>query len=203
MACFATWLKPASVCPSLGEKVLPRLPILIAPDPRLKRRAEPVVRTDKALFRLADDMLETMYESAGVGLAAPQVGILQRVIVADVTSKDSEPNPIIMVNPEIVSTGDEEIATEEGCLSLPGQFADVERPERVTVRYLDTEGHEQVRELSGLESVCVQHEIDHLEGVLFVDRIGRFRRDRIFEKLVKAKRMGRLEQAHSRERTAA
>ena len=152
---------------------MPALSIIIAPDPRLKQRARPVGEVDSGVRRLMDDMLDVMHQSHGIGLAAPQVGVLKRVIVVDVSPPEEE----------TLATG------EEGCLSLPEQFAEVTRPERVRVRYRDE--HDVVRELEadGLLAKCIQHEIDHLDGVLFVDHLSSLKRGIILRKLAKAKRL--------------
>jgi peptide deformylase len=162
--------------------------ILIAPDPRLKLRARRVDKVDARIRKLMDDMLETMYAAPGIGLAAPQVGEAVRVIVVDV-ARDGEPaQPLRLANPEIIWASDEEIPCEEGCLSLPEQFAEVTRPAEVKVRYLDYEN--EIREIhaKGLLAVCLQHEMDHLEGVLFVDHISVLRRNMILRKLTKLKK---------------
>jgi peptide deformylase len=159
--------------------------ILIAPDPRLKVKARRVDKVDARIRTLMDDMLETMYAAPGIGLAAPQVGEAVQVIVLDV-ARDGEPRqPLRMANPEIIWASDEQIPAEEGCLSLPDQFAEVTRPAEVKVRYIDHEN--EIREIhaKGLLAVCVQHEMDHLKGVLFVDHISTLRRSMILRKLAK------------------
>ncbi|WP_372016842.1 peptide deformylase [Tistrella mobilis] len=168
------------------------MPILTAPDPRLTKTATPVARVDDDVRRLMDDMLETMYAAEGIGLAAPQVGVLQRVIVIDVCwgREGKEPTPLFMANPEIVWVSDEDKTYEEGCLSLPSHYADVVRPAAVRVRYLDRDGAVQEIEDDGLLAVCVQHEIDHLDGVLFVDHLSSIKRNMILRKLLKARRLG-------------
>ncbi len=163
------------------------LPIIVAPDPRLKRTAERVARVDAAVRRLMDDLLETMYAAPGVGLAAPQVGVLQRVLVVDI-GKGENRKPLRMANPEIVQASDECITYEEGCLSFPEQFAEVERPALVRIRYLDHENEPREIEADGLLATCIQHEMDHLDGVLFVDHISALKRGIILRKLRKAKR---------------
>jgi len=164
------------------------LPILVAPDPRLKAPAKAVENVDGEIRQLMDDMLETMYQANGIGLAAPQVGMSKRVIVIDVARDDEEPNPLRMANPEIVWASETEQLHEEGCLSLPEQFADVLRPTAVRVRYLDHEN--EIRELDADEmlGICVQHEMDHLEGTLFVDHLSTLKRNMILRKLQKARR---------------
>ena len=159
--------------------------ILIAPDPRLKVKAHRVDKVDAKVRRLMDDMLETMYAAPGIGLAAPQVGEALQVIVLDV-ARDGEPRQSYrMANPEIVWASDERIPAEEGCLSLPDQFAEVTRPAEVKVRYLDHENEIRELDAKGLLAVCVQHEMDHLQGVLFVDHISTLRRSMILRKLAK------------------
>ncbi|MEQ8665203.1 MAG: peptide deformylase [Rhodospirillales bacterium] len=169
-----------------------RLPILVAPDPRLKERAKPVERVDDEVRRLMDDMLETMYDAHGIGLAAPQVGVLKRVIVVDVARPEEDPQPMALANPEVVWESDDLVGREEGCLSLPDHYAEVVRPSHVRVRYLDRENEIREIEADGLLGVCIQHEIDHLEGTLFVDHIGSVKRSMIIRKLTKAKRQGQL-----------
>ncbi|GAA0582522.1 peptide deformylase [Caenispirillum bisanense] len=163
------------------------LPILVAPDPRLKLKAKPVEKVDAAVARLMDDMLETMYAAPGIGLAAPQVGVSQRVIVVDV-SPEGERNPLRMANPEIIWASDELRPYEEGCLSLPEQYDEVERPTRITVRYLDHQNEVRELEADGLLATCIQHEIDHLDGRLFVDHLSSLRRNMILRKLTKMKK---------------
>jgi peptide deformylase len=169
------------------------LPIITAPDPRLKRVAKPVKAVDDRIRRLMDDMLETMYAAPGIGLAAPQVGELVRVIVVDVTRDDGPRKPLKMANPEIVKKSSETCAYEEGCLSLPEQFAEVTRPAKVTVRYLGYDNKTHEIEADGLLATCIQHEMDHLEGVLFVDHISSLRRSMILRKLSKARKAKALE----------
>lgn len=165
------------------------LSIIIAPDPRLKEKARPVARVDAAIRRLMDDMLETMHAANGVGLAAPQVGVLKRAIVVDTARKNEPPLRLRMANPEIVWASEEIVLRDEGCLSFPEQFAEVRRPARVRVRYLDHENKIRELEAEGLLAVCVQHEMDHLDGVLLVDRVSALKRNMILRKLAKAKRL--------------
>lgn len=164
------------------------LPLLIAPDPRLKRKALPVERVDARIVRLMDDMLETMYQAPGIGLAAPQVGVAERVIVLDLAEKDTPPQPLRMANPHVVWASTESRLYNEGCLSLPEHYAEVERPAQVRVRYLDETNAPREIEAEGLLATCIQHEIDHLEGVLFVDHISALKRNIILRKLVKFKK---------------
>ncbi|UWQ22877.1 peptide deformylase [Jannaschia sp. W003] len=164
-------------------------PILLHPDPRLKKLCEPVPDLSDARRALAADMLETMYAAPGIGLAAPQVGVLERLIVLDCDkADDAAPRPLVMFNPEIVAASDDTSTYEEGCLSIPDQFADVTRPAAVTVRWLDEGGAERQEDMEGLWATCVQHEIDHLDGRLFIDHIGAMRRQMITRRMVKLKR---------------
>lgn len=171
------------------------LPILTAPDPRLKKISTPVKAVDGEIRKLMDDMLETMYAAPGIGLAAPQVGVLKRVIVLDIAKDGEAKQPLMMADPEIVEAADEDFTYEEGCLSLPQHYAEVVRPKWVVVRYRDRE--DTVRELraEGLLSTCVQHEMDHLDGILFVDHISALKRNMILRKLLKAKKAKALEEA--------
>jgi peptide deformylase len=165
-----------------------KLPILLIPDPILRETALPLERVDAETRRLLDDMLETMYDAPGVGLAAPQIGITRRVIVLDPSTKEQEPEPIAMINPEILEFGDERQMGEEGCLSIPEIFAEVERPAWVQVRYLDRDGKLIERRFDGRPAVIVQHEVDHLNGVLFLDYLSKLRRDLLIRKFRKARR---------------
>ena len=162
------------------------LPILKYPDPRLHRKAEPVDAVDAAVRRLAADMLETMYAAPGIGLAATQVDVHRRVVVMDVSEEKSEPR--VFVNPEILSR-EGECEGEEGCLSVPGIYDTVRRAERVTVRALDLEGAPFTLEAEGLLAICIQHEIDHLDGKVFVDYLSRLKQSRIKAKLAKHARI--------------
>ena len=163
--------------------------IILHPDPRLKKLSEPISDVNDDLRTLADDMLQTMYEAPGIGLAAPQVGVLQRLIVLDcVKGEDEKPRPIVMFNPEIVSASDETRVYEEGCLSIPEQYADVTRPSEVEVRWIDADGAEHQEVFTDLWATCVQHEIDHLDGKLFIDYLKPLKRQIITRKMVKLKR---------------
>ena len=164
------------------------LPIIVAPDPRLKVKAKAVTRVDDRMRRLMDDMLETMYEAPGIGLAAPQVGKALRVIVVDCARDGELPQPLRIANPEILWRSDEIISVSEGCLSLPEHYADVARPAAIKLRYLDHENEIRELDAKGLLATCIQHEMDHLEGVLFVDHISSLKRGIILRKLAKAKR---------------
>ena len=161
------------------------LPILHYPDDRLRRRARPVESVDAGIERLIDDMLETMYDAPGVGLAAPQVDVSKRVIVVDVS--EERDSPLALINPEVVAREDTE-EMEEGCLSVPGIYETVERAARVRVRGLDRAGQGVEIEADGLLAVCLQHEIDHLDGKLFVDYLSTMKRQRIRKKLEKQRR---------------
>lgn len=162
--------------------------IIKLPDPVLRQKALPIERVDDEMRRLAADMLETMYEAPGIGLAAPQIAVSRRLVVMDV-ARDEEPrSPIVMINPEILSVGEEPRLHEEGCLSIPDIFAEVERPGQCRVRYVDEAGELQEMDCEGLMSTVVQHEIDHLDGVLFIDHLSRLRRDRLVKKFLKAQR---------------
>ena len=166
-----------------------RRTIIIAPDRRLKVHSTPVETIDAGVLTLLDDMLETMYAEEGVGLAAIQVGVPKRLVVADVHGKDEPPAPVKLINPEVLTVSQELIIHEEGCLSLPDQFAEVERPAKARIRYLDESGTLQERDFGGVLAICLQHEIDHLEGILFVDHISAVRRSIILRRLQKAKRL--------------
>ena len=169
------------------------LDIIIAPDPRLKITAEAVDGVDGDVRRLMDDMMETMHTANGLGLAAPQVGDLRRVIVVDVAGPEEDPDPIRMANPELLWVSDEENPHEEGCLSLPTHYAEVVRPEAIKVRYLDHENEIRELETDGVLATCIQHEMDHLEGILFVDHISALKRRMILRKLVKEKKKAAAE----------
>ena len=165
------------------------LEIIVAPDPRLKRRAEPVDKVDDAIRKIMDDMLDTMYAANGIGLAGPQVGILKRIIVVDVSREEGVREPLQMANPEVIWESDDERSYEEGCLSLPEHFAEVVRPEAVKVRYLDRENEIRTIDADDILATCIQHEIDHLDGVLFVDHISSLKRNMIIRKLQKFKKL--------------
>ena len=162
--------------------------ILIHPDPRLKKVAAALPDISDEVRKLADDMLETMYDAPGIGLAAPQIGVLDRLIVLDCAREEEEPAPLVMVNPEILVNSDEENVHEEGCLSIPEQYAEVTRPAEVRVSWLDLDGNPQERDFSGLWATCIQHEIDHLEGKLFIDYLKPLKRQMITRKMQKLKR---------------
>ena len=161
-------------------------PLIILPDPLLRQASKPIERIDIETQRLADDMLETMYDAPGIGLAAVQIGVARRMLVIDVSREGEEKQPLVFINPEIVTWSDDRSVYEEGCLSIPDYYAEVERPARVTVKHLDRDGKEQLTEAEGLLATCVQHEIDHLNGVLFIDYISRLKREMVIKKFTKA-----------------
>ncbi|AUH32897.1 peptide deformylase [Paracoccus tegillarcae] len=163
--------------------------ILIHPDPRLKKVTAPVARVTPEIEALAADMLATMYEAPGIGLAAPQVGVLQRIFVMDATREpEAEPTPMVLINPEIEWTSEEVNSYDEGCLSIPDQYADVTRPAEVRMRWLGLDGKTHSQEFDGLWATCAQHELDHLNGILFIDHLSAIKRQMITRKMVKLKR---------------
>lgn len=163
--------------------------ILTAPDPRLRQVSLPVERVDDGLRALMDDMLETMYEADGIGLAAIQVNVPKRVIVMDLAKEGEDKAPKYFVNPEILDPSEETSLYQEGCLSVPEFYEDVERPARCRVRFLDYRGEVQILDAEGILATCIQHEMDHLNGVLFIDHLSRLKRDRIIRKLKKEHRL--------------
>lgn len=162
-------------------------PILIHPDPRLKKVCDPVTEITDELRSLAADMLETMYDAPGIGLAAPQVGVTRRLIVMDCI-KEGTPQPVVLFNPEVVWLSEDQTIYEEGCLSIPDIYNDVSRPAEAKVRWLDEKGRVQERQFAGIWATCVQHEIDHLDGKLFIDYLGPLKRQMITRKMEKLKR---------------
>jgi len=171
------------------------LPILEAPDPRLRTISSPVEAIDDDLQRLIDDMFETMYDAPGIGLAAIQVGVPKRVLVIDLQEPESDEEgapgvkkPMVFINPEILEGSDELSVYNEGCLSVPDQFAEVERPSSIRASWMDREGRIHEEQLEGLLATCLQHEMDHLQGVLFIDHLSRLKRDMLMKKLVKARK---------------
>lgn len=173
----------------IDERAMAVRTIITLPDKRLRQRAEPVARVDAEVRALMDDLLETMYAAPGIGLAATQIAVPMRVMVLDVAKREDEnasPNPTVLANPEILWSSEETTAREEGCLSIPEFFEEVERPARVRVGYLDREGKRQELEAEGILARCLQHELDHLNGVLFIDHISRLKRDRVLKKFSKA-----------------
>lgn len=164
-------------------------PILILPDPRLRQVTEPVDTFDDELKTVIADMFETMYEAPGIGLAGPQIGYMKRVVVMDLADPENpDSGQIAMINPEIIAMSDETEISEEGCLSIPELYYEVERPAEVTVRYFTPEGEEVTRHATGRLAVCMQHEIDHLDGVLYIDYLSRLKRDRVIKKFQKRAR---------------
>lgn len=160
-------------------------PLVLLPDPILRQSSKPVERVDDAVRAFADDMLDTMYDAPGIGLAAIQVGEPLRMLVIDLAKEDEEKAPHLFINPEIVSQGDEVSVYEEGCLSIPDFYAEVQRPASALVHYIDRDGKQQEMEATGLMATCLQHEIDHLNGVLFIDHISRLKRDMVVRKFTK------------------
>jgi peptide deformylase len=164
-------------------------PILIHPDPRLKKVVDPVADVTDELRKIADDMLETMYDAPGIGLAGPQIGLMSRLIVLDCVKDDSAPpRPLVMFNPRVIAASDEKSVYEEGCLSIPEQYAEVERPAEVTVEWMDRDGNPQSETFDKLWATCVQHEIDHLDGKLFIDYLSPMKRQMMTRKSQKLKR---------------
>ena len=169
------------------------LPILEVPDPRLRQISKPVDGVDDELRKLIDDMFETMYAAPGIGLAAIQVGVPKRVLVIDLQEPEEEGgdpvrDPRVFVNPEILATSDQEVPYNEGCLSVPEMYADVDRPDRIRARWLDRDGVAHDEEIEGLLAVCLQHEMDHLNGILFIDHLSRLKREMLLKKLTKLRR---------------
>ncbi|MCP4381708.1 MAG: peptide deformylase [Hyphomicrobiales bacterium] len=167
------------------------LDIITLPDRKLRVASEPVERVDDEVRRFLDNMLETMYDAPGIGLAAIQVGVERRMVVCDVAKRedeDAEPEPLFLINPEVLSVSDDRVVREEGCLSIPEYFADVERPDGVRVGYLDRDGNQQEIEATGVLATCLQHEIDHLNGKLFIDYLSKLRRDMVIRKFTKQAR---------------
>jgi peptide deformylase len=166
-------------------------PILILPDTKLRQVSDPVAKVSSDLRQLVDDMFDTMYEAPGIGLAAIQVGVAQRVVTIDVAKQDEPREPLALINPQILWSSDETSSYEEGCLSIPDYYEVVERPARVRVRFLDREGTQKEMDAEGLLATCLQHEIDHLDGRLFIDHISKLKRDRVIKKFQKQARLDR------------
>ena len=164
--------------------------ILIIPDKRLRMKSEPVTAIDPAVRALVEDMFETMYDAPGIGLAAIQIGVPQRVVTMDLAKKDEPPEPRVFINPEVTWASAERDAYEEGCLSIPEYYEEVERPKMVKVKYLDLEGQQHEIEADGLLATCLQHEIDHINGVLFIDHISKLKREMVMKKFKKAAKRG-------------
>ena len=163
-------------------------PILVIPDDKLRQQTEPVGKIDAELQALIEDMFETMYAAPGIGLAAPQVGVMKRLCVVDVSKRDDEQVPLALINPEITWESEELSVYEEGCLSIPDYYEEVVRPAQIRVKFTDREGREQEIEAEGVLATCIQHEIDHLDGVLFIDHISKLKRDMVVKKFRKLAR---------------
>ena len=164
-------------------------PLIILPDPILRQVSRPIETVDGDVKKLADDMLETMYDAPGIGLPAIQIGVARRMLVLDVSKDGEDKQPLVFINPEVVASSAERSVYEEGCLSIPDYYAEVERPATITVRHLDREGKERLTEADGLLATCLQHEIDHLNGVLFIDHISKLKREMVIRKFTKAAKM--------------
>ena len=162
--------------------------IIIEPDPLLRKKSNKLEKVDDEIRKLLDDMLETMYAAPGIGLAAVQIGILKRLIVIDISKENEKKNPLFLINPKINFKSTKTSVYEEGCLSLPGQFAEIERPAECHLKYIDYHGKEKTLKATGLLSTCIQHEVDHLNGVLFIDYLSKLKKDMIIKKLVKHKK---------------
>jgi len=167
-------------------------PILILPDQRLRQVCDPIEKIDDSIKVLAADMLETMYDAPGIGLAAPQVGEMKRIVVMDLAKEGETPEPLVMINPEILKYSEETTVTEEGCLSIPELYYEVERPAEVTVRYTDLDGNLVEKDADDRLAICIQHELDHLDGVLYIDYLSRLKRDRVLKKFQKADRLSKI-----------
>ncbi len=167
---------------------MPQRKIVIEPDPILRKKSVVLEKVDDELRALLDDMLETMYAAPGIGLAAVQVGILKRLIVIDISKDKENKNPLFLINPEIISLSNKTTIYEEGCLSLPGHFAEIERPAECQIKFIDYEGKEKELKADGLLATCIQHEVDHLNGILFVDYLSKLKKDMIIKKLIKHKK---------------
>ncbi len=193
-ACVCAIIRPVAPRADL-KSIMALRPILILPDPRLRVVCEPVRAVDDALRALMDDMVETMHDAPGIGLAASQIGEPQRVVVIDLAKKDEPPQPLFLANPEIVWSSEERSTYEEGCLSIPEYYEEVERPASVRVRFLDRDGRPQEILAEGLLATAIQHEIDHLDGVLFIDHISKLKRDRVTKKFIKQAKQRESEKA--------
>jgi peptide deformylase len=161
-------------------------PLIILPDPILRQVSSPIETVDADVLKLADDMLETMYDAPGIGLAAIQIGVPKRLLVIDVAKEGDPQQPMVFINPEIVRSSEERSVYEEGCLSIPEYYAEVERPATVTVKHVGRDGKEHLLEADGLLATCFQHELDHLNGILFIDHISRLKREMVIKKFTKA-----------------
>jgi len=162
--------------------------ILIEPNEILRKKSIPVEKVDSDIKKLMDDMLETMYAAPGIGLAAIQVGVPKRIIVLDIAQKEGQKNPMFFINPEIINKSENNSTYEEGCLSVPGQFAEIDRPEKCYVKYLDYYGQLKEIKAEGMLATCIQHEMDHLEGILFIDYLSKLKKTMIIKKLSKQKK---------------
>ncbi len=162
--------------------------ILIEPDPILRKKCEPIENVDEDIRKLMKEMLETMYDAPGIGLAAIQIGVPKRVIVIDLSKEKEKKNPLYFANPEIITKSNNDASYEEGCLSVPNQFAEISRPDKCKVKFLDYEGNEKILEADGLLATCIQHEMDHLEGILFIDYLSKLKKSMIVKKLSKQKK---------------
>ena len=165
--------------------------ILVLPDARLRAIAEPIEKVDAEVKKLAKDMLDTMYDAPGIGLAGPQIGAMKRIVVMDLAKEGEKPDPIVMINPEILKYSEETVTSEEGCLSIPEIYYDVERPAEVTVKYTDLDGKTVERDATERLAICIQHELDHLDGVLYIDYLSRLKRDRVLKKFQKAEKLSK------------
>jgi len=165
--------------------------ILVLPDKRLRLVSKPVAKVDAATRALVEDMFETMYDAPGIGLAAIQIGEAKRIVTMDLAKKDEPKAPRVFINPELVAKSDDKKTHEEGCLSIPEYYEEVERPASVKIRYLDLDGKQQEIDADGLLATCIQHEVDHLNGVLFIDHISKLKRDRVIKKFTKALKQGK------------
>ena len=174
---------------------MPHLPIIIAPDPRLKVKSELVEEIDGATMSLINDLASTMYAAPGVGLAAPQVGVHKRIIVVDPLDENGKSRLVRMINPHLIAVSDDRVMREEGCLSLPDFYEELERPAEIDVRFMDADAKEQTLHANGLLARCIQHELDHLDGVIFVDHLSTVKRNIILRKLTKIKKQSRRESA--------
>ena len=171
--------------------------IIKLPDRRLRLKSEPVKQIDTGIRKLVDDMFETMYKAPGIGLAAIQVGVAKRVITMDLSKKENDHEPQVFINPEILWQSEERAKFEEGCLSIPDYYEEVERPAEVKVRYLDVSGKKHEIDAKGLLATCLQHEIDHTNGVLFIDHLSKLKRDRVIKKFAKAAKSGASKKAEA------
>jgi peptide deformylase len=176
--------------------------LVILPDPRLRLNSESVTTIDAETRRLVEDMFDTMYDAPGIGLAAIQVGVAKRIVTMDLAKKDEPKAQQVFINPEVVWSSEEKSIYEEGCLSIPEEYYEVERPSQVRVTYVDLDGKPHEIEASGLLATCLQHEIDHLNGVLFIDHLSRLKRERVVKKFTKAAKLGKSMRPHPDEKSA-